>query len=31
VAELTRQHEFAIIWTDLPEEQLQKLREVFGV
>ena len=31
VAELTRQYDFEIIWTDLPEDELQKLREVFGV
>jgi len=31
VAELTQQYDFEIIWTDLPEDELQKLREVFGV
>ena len=31
VAELTQQYAFEIIWTDLPEDELQKLREVFAV
>jgi uncharacterized membrane protein len=31
VAELTQKYDFEIIWTDLPEEELKKLREVFGV
>jgi uncharacterized membrane protein len=31
VAELTQQYAFEIIWTDLPENELQNLREVFGV
>ena len=31
VAELTQQYDFQIIWTDLPEDEIQKLREVFGV
>ena len=31
VAELTQQYDFEIIWTDLPEDELQNLREVLGV
>ena len=31
VAELTQHYDFEIIWTDLPEDELQKLREDFGV
>jgi hypothetical protein len=31
VDELTQQYDFEIIWTDLPEDELQKLRDVFGV
>jgi uncharacterized membrane protein len=31
VAELTQQYDFKIIWTDLPEDELKKLREVFAV
>ena len=31
VAELTQQYDFKIIWTDLPEDELQKLRDVFSV
>ena len=31
VAELKQHYDFEIIWTDLPEDELQNLREVFGV
>ena len=31
VVELTQQYAFEIIWTDLPEDELQNLREVFAV
>ena len=31
MAELTQQYDFEIIWTDLPEDELQKLRDVFAV
>jgi uncharacterized membrane protein len=30
VAQLTQQYDFEVIWTDLPKEELQKLREVFA-
>jgi uncharacterized membrane protein len=30
VAQLTRLYDFEVTWTDLPEEELQKLREVFA-
>ena len=31
VAELTKLYDFEIIWTDLPEDELQRLRDVFAV
>ena len=30
VAELTKPHDFEIIWTDLPEDELRKLRGAFA-